>query len=357
MEYQLAVFIGRFQPPHKSHIEVINQALELADEVLIIIGSANAARNIKNPFTFDERKQMILDAFPEHKQRQIKVEPIRDYFYNENNWVTDVQNKINQHSERDDSIVLVGHYKDSSSYYLNLFPQFEFIPAKNTEIMNSTDIRNKVLGLHNLRNGPWHPDFGNNNMIGEMDITWKNSVTPNVYEYIMKFTNRYEYQSLLKEFQFIKDYKDKWNSSPFPPTFVTVDSVVIKSGHILLVERKFEPGKGLLALPGGFIKQNESIDSAAIRELKEETKIRLDKQILKNNIQDIKVFDHPDRSLRGRTITHAYYINLGNGELPEIKASDDAAKVFWIPLMDLSKMEDKFYEDHFAMIQYFICRN
>lgn len=53
--------------------------------------------------------------------------------------------------------------------------------------------------------------------------------------------------------------------------FVTVDSIVLKSGHVLLVRRKSAPGKNLFAFPGGYLQQNESLVDCAIRELREET--------------------------------------------------------------------------------------
>jgi bifunctional NMN adenylyltransferase/nudix hydrolase len=66
------------------------------------------------------------------------------------------------------------------------------------------------------------------------------------------------------------------------------------------------------------------------------------------------VFDHPERSLRGRTITHAYHIKLKDGKLPEVKQGSDAKGAFWMPLMDVGRCEDKFFEDHAHIISYFV---
>jgi bifunctional NMN adenylyltransferase/nudix hydrolase len=164
------------------------------------------------------------------------------------------------------------------------------------------------------------------------------------------------YQDRCEEYKFIEDYKKQWANAPFPPTFVTTDAVVVQSGHVLVVRRKFNPGKGLIALPGGFIRGNEKIQSAAIRELKEETGIRVDAEDLVNNIVDNKVFDHPNRSLRGRTVTHAFYIRLKDGKLPHIKANDDAERAFWMPLADVVLLENEFYEDHAQIINCFVSR-
>jgi bifunctional NMN adenylyltransferase/nudix hydrolase len=91
-----------------------------------------------------------------------------------------------------------------------------------------------------------------------------------------------------------------------------------------------------------------------LRELKEETGIALPKDELKKRIVDQRVFDHPNRSLRGRTITHAYCMNLGFGDLPNVKGNDDADKAWWMSLRDVNRNEEQFFEDHFHIIQHFV---
>jgi bifunctional NMN adenylyltransferase/nudix hydrolase len=168
--------------------------------------------------------------------------------------------------------------------------------------------------------------------------------------------NTPEYQRLYDEYRHVIDYKAMWSSAPFPPMFVTTDAVVIKSGHVLVVRRRGQPGKGLLALPGGFLREDEKIEDGCIRELKEETRIGIPKDELKKRIKSQRVFDHPSRSLRGRTITHAFEIDLGAGSLPKVKGDDDAEKAFWMPLRDVMRCEEEFFEDHFHIINYFVMR-
>ena len=123
-----------------------------------------------------------------------------------------------------------------------------------------------------------------------------------------------------------------------------------------MVKRKFNPGKGLYALPGGFIGQQEKLEDSMLRELKEETKIKVDKPILRRSIKEVKVFDHPNRSERGRTITHAHLIDLGEGPLPFVKGADDAEEARWILIADLYRMEEELYEDHSDIIQHMTAR-
>ncbi|MGI9055863.1 MAG: NUDIX domain-containing protein [Pyrinomonadaceae bacterium] len=94
-----------------------------------------------------------------------------------------------------------------------------------------------------------------------------------------------------------------------------------------------------------------------MRELKEETNIKVPAQVLRGSIKDQKAFDYPERSQRGRTVTFAYYIELEpslKDGLPRVKGGDDAAKAFWLPLSALGEMEDEFFEDHISIIRWFL---
>ena len=90
-----------------------------------------------------------------------------------------------------------------------------------------------------------------------------------------------------------------------------------------------------------------------LRELREETRIKIPKAGLEEKIVGSKVFDYPGRSTRGRTISHGYHIRLRDGSLPEVRGSDDAKRAFWMPLWDVTKNEENFFEDHAHIINYF----
>lgn len=340
MEHNYCVFIGRFQPFHNSHLQVVREGLSQAKELIIVLGSAHAARNIKNPWTVQEREDMIRACLSDDENSRAHFVSVRDYFYNDNLWVADIQAKVNSITNGDPAIALIGTYKDSSSYYIKLFPQWEFLPSRSNNTLNATDVRNIL--------------FKDSVYIGE-DLKTLNDMLPKqVFNWFGKFVKTKEYSGLKEEHKFIQEYKKSWEVAPYPVTFNTVDAVLIQSGHVLVVKRKFNPGKGLIALPGGFVKESETLETSAIRELKEETGIKIDKIVLKNHVVDSKTFDHPGRSLRGRTITHAFCIRLPDGELPEVKGGDDAAKAYWMPLMDVARLEHEFYEDHCHIINYFL---
>lgn len=350
-DYQLAVFIGRFQPFHNSHLEVIKYGLEIADQVLVVVGSSHAARSTKNPFSFTERELMINSGC--EGLSGVKIEGVRDYFYNTQFWLANVQAVVDRHSRPGDSVALIGSYKDASSFYLNLFPQYDLKLAE-TGPSHGTEIRDLMWKAAENESGSIMPDWEGKLGIDETKIhPIGKFVPPHVYSTIAWFLATKEFATLAKENQFIKNYKNAWSNSPFPPTFVTTDAVVTCSGHVLVVERGMNPGKGLFALPGGFLKQDEEIEDGMLRELREETRIRVSKQALSEKIVGSKVFDYPGRSTRGRTISHGYHIQLRDGSLPEVKGGDDAKRAFWMPLWDVTKNEHMFFEDHAHIINYF----
>lgn len=349
-EYKYGIFIGRFQPFHNSHLEIVKQGLEIAEKLIIVVGSCNGSRTIKNPFTFEERKEMILKSVPETRYGQISIVPIRDYYYNDNAWFAEVQSAVAMAMDNEGSTCLLGTYKDASSWYLNSFPQWDFIPFRPT-YHDGEKIREMYFNKPELR-GDFEDKASTDVIIQDIE----GFVPSSVYTTLKTFSTTPDYMNLIKEFLHIQQYKESWSKAPFPPTFVTTDAVVIQSGHVLVVRRKFNPGKGLFALPGGFVKPTEKIRDAALRELKEETGIKVDKLILDSRIVYEQVFDNPGRSLRGRTITHAFCIKLKDGELPQVKGNDDASTALWMPLMDVAKNEDKFFEDHAHIIYHFISK-
>ncbi len=353
MEYRHAVVIGRFQPFHNDHLRVVEHGLEIADQVIVVIGSSNAAPSTKNPFTLRQRSDMIRWSIPnEAKRRRVHIVGVRDHYYNDQVWLADVQAKTDPLIQDGEAVALLGSYKDSSSYYLKMFPQWEFVPVRTGDI-NSTDIREYLLSHTVLAD--WEGVPVNYPSAVEMEVNLGKLVPMPVLEELNHWVSTTRlYPNLCREFKYQKDYKKSWESSPFPPTFVTADAIVVCSGHVLVIERKINPGKGLFALPGGFIRQNEFIEDAAIRELREETGIRLNPNEIRKMIAGSRVFDYPTRSERGRTITHGFYVKLPDGKLPEVKAGDDAKRAFWMPLFEAFGSEEKFFEDHLHIINSFV---
>ena len=170
-------------------------------------------------------------------------------------------------------IAIVGFFKDRSSYYLNLFPQWNFeefyCSDKKLLSINATKIREQFF-------------------TGGDD--WKKQVPETIAAFLEVFKTTEFFPHLKSEFEYIQKYKQdtEFKGVPFAPVFLTTDAVVVQSGHVLVVRRKVHPGKGLLALPGGFLKADLTLEANALKELKEETNIKVPAAVLRGSIKNSK---------------------------------------------------------------------
>lgn len=105
--------------------------------------------------------------------------------------------------------------------------------------------------------------------------------------------------------------------------FVTVDIIAIDytGEKILLIERKNDPFKGMWALPGGFVDENEDLIDAAHRELKEETSIEVETLI------QVGAFGKPGRDPRQHTVSVAFTGKASSNA--KVQAADDAKEARW----------------------------
>jgi 8-oxo-dGTP diphosphatase len=120
----------------------------------------------------------------------------------------------------------------------------------------------------------------------------------------------------------------------YPRFAHTVDAIIIANipngAMVLLIQRKFEPFKGMWALPGGFIEMDETLLEACQRELREETGLE------GLELNQFYTFDEVGRDPRHRTVSTAFY-----GLVPEILSvtgGDDAARAEWFPTNALPDM-------------------
>lgn len=334
-KYDTLVLIGRFQPIHNAHLEIIKRSTALCDKLIVITGSAAQPRTYKNPFTSAERAKMIRAATG-GLSIQIVVESNIDTIYNDQAWAVRVQAIVAKHTIQGEKIAVIGHKKDDSSFYLDMFPQWGYENVEEIEPLSAVNIRDLFF--------TW---TFNSNFI-------KNVVPQSTYDFLMNFRKTEEFAQIIREREFLIEHGKQYASLKYPPIFSTADAVVFCSAHVLMIKRRAEPGKGLWALPGGYVNANtdKSVEDAAIRELREETMIKVPAPVLRGSIVRSKVFDAIDRSPRGRIITHAFHIVLPDGELPKVKGSDDAEKARWVPIADVRSEEC--FEDHYEILQHFL---
>jgi 8-oxo-dGTP diphosphatase len=125
---------------------------------------------------------------------------------------------------------------------------------------------------------------------------------------------------------------------------VTVDIVLFtirdRQLHLLLIRRLARPYENRYALPGGFVREEESLDAAATRELREETGVE------KVYLEQLYTFGEPKRDPRGRVITVAYYALAPDTQV--LRAGTDASDAAWFPIADLPALAF----DHRKIVEY-----
>ena len=130
---------------------------------------------------------------------------------------------------------------------------------------------------------------------------------------------------------------------------VTVDIVIFsirnRELHVLLVRRGVPPFQGEYAIPGGFLRSDESLEEAAKRELHEETSVR------DVYLEQLYSFGDPARDPRGRVVTVAYYA-LASSDHLELEAGADAAVAEWVAMRNVPALAF----DHGKIVAYALGR-
>ena len=374
-KYDYLIFIGRFQPFHYGHASIILEGLKKAQHVIVLVGSADSARTWRNPFTYEERAKVIHEwyemegikkVFEWGEKSGVRIEgdacggtvngrlmilPLNDYTYQDNEWMTIVQTTVDsairgkERTWRDypPKVGLIGHSKDHTSYYLSIFPQWkdhvDVPPFTDRHYWSATDIRSAY--------------FSNYKSI-KPDNPYGNPIPRATEKFLEDFKTRTAYHDLKNEHEYVVQYKKDHefiNAPGHEAGIQCVDGVIVQAGHILLVERDKMPGKGLWALPGGHVDPSETIKQAVLREVWEETRLKVPVKVLERNVKKFWVFDDPNRSARGRVYSNCFYIQLDpdpNG-LPKVKGRSDAKRAWWEPLGNLPP--EKFFEDHYHIIK------
>ena len=373
---RLAVVIGRFNPCHIFHVQTLLARAMEYDHVLVLLGSSRKARTWKDPLHWEERKRLIELTAAElgfdNVLSKVDFAPIKDYPYTDNRWLFQVQEAVELACQdlegqsfvddhpgselmEDWEPILVGVDKDMSTFYLKMFPQWEqdvFEPEGNTTQYSATQVREALFEgrlpdvAHMLtrstiaRLATWRETDVGQQLQAEY-LKAKGSKTVLAYQntgnlpvdpeergdYIREVIAKLAQQAdsgcsddLDAEAEAIRQEliasltDTEIRVAPYDPIYHTVDSVVTWRGHILFIRRRAHPGKGLWALPGGFLEPHEWPRDGAVRERTEESKLKFFHKGSKRRLhlhrdwcKSSHEFAHPGRSLRGRTITNAYH--------------------------------------------------
>ena len=393
----LCVFIGRFQPFHAGHAQVVEEGLRQGRRLLVLVGSANEPRTLRNPFTADERIGMIQRAFGGHPRLCLRA--LEDSTGDLADWLTRARataDRVWRELAAADPappakprVALIGHAKDATSYYLKLFPQWASIDVPLLHPLSATHARDALLGSF----GELRPTLeqalaryarqeftgdpiqavsaAESRVLQEFRSLCLESIgfrarwflatqrargCPDLpaatVDFLEAFMDSPAYGELLEESVAAARVRWQWRRAPYPAKHVTADAAVFHDGCVLMVKRQGFPGRGLWALPGGFVEDDEPVLDAALRELVEETGLEVPARDLLACRSGQAVFDAPFRSSRGRTITHAFGFRLPAGPRPKIKrlrpGDEEAQALSWIPLAALRR--DECFEDHFTIV-------
>lgn len=290
------IFIGRFQPAHTGHLHALSVAASQVGTLLILIGSANRARSIRNPWTYSERVMGIRAGLRARGVENVQFAPLNDYKYNDDQWITDVRTTVEKLTKG--KVIFFGHTKDGNNY-LNWFPEWKYCEINSEIILNATQVRQKMFDTQ----------------------------------------DRAMPATVLDDYNYYEGEKQRFANYPFPETlnFNCADAVVVCQGKVLLIKRKHAPGRDCWALPGGFKNRNETFLDCAMRELVEETNIRVPLAVLYGSIKGTQLFDDPNRNYGIPRNTLAVYVVVKpdpDGKPPRANGCDDASETKWVDIMD-----------------------
>lgn len=158
---RIGILIGRFQPLHKGHVEAIDFSLQNLDKLFIVIGSSEKSNQKRNPFTFEERKNMIKLAinFRSMNDKAIKIVPITDA-ENHLEWIKSIKNAIGEYN------VIFTNDELTEKLFKKENVEVINVPLLDRKELSGTEVRKRL----------------------EFDKDWQNLVIPIVAEYLVKIS-------------------------------------------------------------------------------------------------------------------------------------------------------------------------
>ena len=132
------LLIGRFQPFHLGHLEAIHFALSKVDILLIGIGSSNKPPEKKNPFTAEERKDMILSSIDDSIRERIQIFPIPD-MDNHKKWIENIDSIVPEFD------VVFTNDELTQKLYSECGKKTIEVIFKDRDILSGTNVREKIV--------------------------------------------------------------------------------------------------------------------------------------------------------------------------------------------------------------------
>lgn len=283
------MFIGRCQPPHAAHVASVLAALDVAPRALVLLGSANLARSVRNPLSAGERALLLRGAVREAggDVRRLEILPLSDRF-DATRWATDVHVLAADVFGPSAPVTLVGHEKDDSAAYLRWFPSWRRLVLAGVPGLNATDIREAWFTGRVLPPG----------------------VPPRVAHWLGAFGRSAAFSRLQAEWTAVQDVR---SHVPAGVRLHEERRLHVRDRCVWLATRSGAIGQGLWELPGRMLPVGETPTTPGV------------------------VFDHPARSLVGQAVAH---VSTGPPSEPSRP----------VPLATALARPRRFHEDHHVIL-------
>jgi|TARA_B100001750_G_scaffold205422_1_gene182470 nicotinamide-nucleotide adenylyltransferase len=134
--------IGRFQPFHLGHLEAVNFALSKVEQLYIGIGSSNKSNQPRNPFTVEERRQMISSSLDGKTLKRVSIYDIPD-LDDHSKWTQSIDEIIPNYD------IVFSNDDFTHSLYQKKEKDVISVKLKSREILSGTHIRKMILNEEN----------------------------------------------------------------------------------------------------------------------------------------------------------------------------------------------------------------
>ncbi len=145
LHYDFCLCMGRFQPFHVGHFDLVQTSLERGKRVIILLGSHLSRQTLRNPWISEEREQMIQMCLSPTEQARVDVVPICDYEANEE-WSSTIHREVYSIADFSHKIAIVGHHDGGQKFFSQWFPKWKYVEKLRQPNLNATDIRIAYFG-------------------------------------------------------------------------------------------------------------------------------------------------------------------------------------------------------------------
>ena len=366
--FDAGLYNGRFHVVTEAHREIALSMRRRARLRIVNMGSINRSRDLRNPFTYQERLAMWRGALTDDEREGFVFMGQEDRG-NGKIWASEVQTKVdavlNEHGilqigSKHPRVMIIGHRKDASSSYLDDFPTYDLVEERNIgDNLSASAIRNEMFAL------------AGTSVAEAWFETLRGRVPEGVHPVLRDFMDTAAYAGLAEEARLAGVREREWAvrttpegaGLPHAVVFNVSMAFVTQGNSVLLQRRRSYPGKDLWTLPGGFIGQHERVLDAAVRHTVASTRIDVSETMLRNALVDDFYEDDPWRSSWGRTIAFVHAFELKpvpvgrtaderrrSMALPSLKGGG-REDLGWFTFDQAAQMRDQMFEDGAIVIE------